>query len=211
MTDALTVALDYRPALFPGFGIGRYVSNLVPAMLEADPEIQLRLYGVFLRGRRERIANHEFPDNSRATFHGAPIPARWVPWLARVLPISARTFTGDFDLFHDTDYAVTPVRRRPRVVTLYDTAYLKEKGWVSDEQSAKMYGVVEQLIEGARHIITISEFAKEEIVSAFRLDPDRVSVTYLGVDPLFMKVPEPGAVDDLLEEVVWPRLRTSNI
>ena len=99
MTDALTVALDYRPALFPGFGIGRYVSNLVPAMLEADPEIQLRLYGVFLRGRRERIANHEFPDNSRATFHGAPIPARWVPWLARVLPISARTFTGHARMF----------------------------------------------------------------------------------------------------------------
>jgi len=201
MTDALTVALDYRPALYPSFGIGRYVGNLVPALLEADPNLALRLYGVFLRGRKKRIAEHLFPPKARASFHSAPIPARWVSSLSRFLPISARTFTGSFDLFHDTDYAVTPVRNRPRIATLYDTAYLLEKGYVSPSQSEHMSRVVKQLIHGVHHIITISEFAKGELVEAFGLDPDRISVTYLGVDPLFHGEPGSGEVDELLAEI----------
>ncbi|MAB91591.1 MAG: hypothetical protein CMJ90_19395 [Planctomycetes bacterium] len=183
----LTVALDYRPALFQGFGIGRYVRNLVPALLDADPELQLRLYGVFWRNRKEVLAAHEWPDPQRAEFCGAPIPARLIPLLGRVLPISARTFTGPFDLFHDTDYAVTPVRGAPRIATLYDTAYLRDRGFVSETQSRHMHEIVRNLVKGVSRVITISEFAKQDLVEAFDLDPERVSVTYLGVDPVFHK------------------------
>jgi alpha-1,3-rhamnosyl/mannosyltransferase len=181
------VALDYRPALFQGFGIGRYVHNLVRALIEEDADISLKLYGVFLRRRREVMARHEFPPGDRASFHGAALPARLIPLLARCFPVSASTFTGDFDLFHDTDYAVTPVRGRPRIATLYDTAYFRERGFVSEDQAAHMHRIVRQLIRGVAHVITISEFARADIVEAFDLDPDRVSVTPLGVDPVFLE------------------------
>jgi len=198
MTSSLTVAIDYLPALHHGFGIGRYVANLVPALLEADPGLRLKLYGVFLRNRRERIAAHDFPDPSRATFHSLPLPARFVPALARFLPLSARTFMGPFDLFHDTDYFVAPVRARPRVATLYDTAYLKDLGFVDEGQSEKMYATVQRLIAGATRIITISEFARSELVREFRLDPERISVTYLGVDPLFRREPAEEEIEETL-------------
>jgi glycosyltransferase involved in cell wall biosynthesis len=183
----LTVALDYRPALFAGFGIGRYVKNLVPALLEADPQLRLKLYGTFLRRRREVLEAHAFPASARATFHGAAIPARFIPLLGRFLPVSAATFTGPFDLFHDTDYAVTPVRGRPRIATLYDTAYLRERGFVSEEQSLHKHATVKRILQGVSRVITISEFAKSELVEAFGLDPDLVSVSYLGVDPVFLE------------------------
>lgn len=186
----ITVALDYRPALFYGFGIGRYVKNLVPAMLRADPELRLKLYGVFLRNRAETLRSHQWPKTERATFHGAPLPARLIPWLGRFLPIGAETFTGPFDLFHDTDYALTPVRHAPRVVTLYDTAYLREGEWVSREQSAHMARIVhKQVAEGTR-FITISEFAREELMEAFAIPEEKIDVTYLGVDEVFLKAPE---------------------
>lgn len=191
----MTVALDYRPALFPGFGIGRYVKNLVPSLLAVDPSLQLKLYGVFWRNRRRLVADHAFPDDARATFHGAPVPARLIPLLSRVLRVSARTFTGPFDLFHDTDYAVTPVRGRPRIATLYDTAYLRDRGFVSEMQSRHMHDVVKRILRGVSRIITISEFAKKDLVEAFDLDPDRISVTYLGVDPVFLEEPDHDAID----------------
>ena len=194
----LTVGLDYRPALFPGFGIGRYVKNLVPALLDADPELRLKLYGVFLRGRRQVLANHAWPDPARASFHGAPIPARFIPQLARFLPIHAGTFTGDFDLYHDTDYAVTPVRKKPRIATLYDTAYLREGEWVSSEQSTHMEEIVRKLIKGVSRVITISEFAKSELIDAFGLDPDIIDVTYLGVDPIFQEEWARNEVDEAM-------------
>jgi len=190
----VTVALDYRPALFSSFGIGRYVKNLVPALLEQDPDMALRLYGVFWRNRRRILDGHEFPDPDRAHFCGAPIPARLIPFLARFSPVSAGTFTGPFDLFHDTDYAVTPVRGRPRIATLYDTAYFRDRGFVSKAQSEHMHDVVRRILDGVSGVITISEFARNDLVEAFDLDPDRVTVTYLGVDPVFLQTPDPDAV-----------------
>ena len=55
----MIVGLDYRPALFQAFGIGRYVRNLVRALLDVDRDVQLVLAGLFLRGQRERAAAHE--------------------------------------------------------------------------------------------------------------------------------------------------------
>ncbi len=182
---ALTVALDYRPALHQAFGIGRYVQNLVPALLQVDPELRLKLYGVFLRGRRERLRNHSFPDARRATFHGAAIPARLVPLLARILPLDASSFTGPFDLFHDTDYISTPVKARPRVATLYDTAWTKQRGFVSPEQSEKMGAAVRRIVRGVKRVITISEHAKQELMEELALPDTMVDVVPLGVDPIF--------------------------
>ena len=195
----LRVAIDYRPALYSGFGIGRYVSNLVRAMLEEDPALELRLYGVFLRGRRQVLAQHDWPDPRRAKFCGFPMPARLVPRLARCLPISARSFCGPFDLFHDTDYAVTPVGSRPRIATIHDAAYLRERGYVSAEQSEKMRGIVERLLRGVDHVLTLSEFSKGDLVEAFNMDPDHITVAHLGVDQVFLEEPQGEAIAATME------------
>ncbi|NRA96824.1 MAG: glycosyltransferase family 4 protein [Planctomycetes bacterium] len=195
----LTVALDYRPALFQGFGIGRYVRNLVPALLDADPELALRLYGVFWRNRKKVLAGHDWPDPSRARFCGAPIPARLVPLIGRLRPSSAKTVTGPVDVLHDTDYAVTPVRGAPRIATLYDTAYLHDRGFVSEMQSRHMHEIVKRLLKGVTRVITISEFAKQDLVEAFDLDPAQVSVTYLGVDPVFHQARSQDEIESALE------------
>ncbi len=181
----LTVAIDYRPALHQAFGIGRYVRNLVPALLAADPDLQLRLYGVFLRDRKRRIREHAFPSSPRATFHSAPLPARLVPLLGRFTPLHAGWFTGAVDLFHDTDYISTPTGRIPRVATLYDTAWMAHRGFVSRPQSRLMELAVRRILKGVRHVITISESARAELVEHLGVDPQRITVTPLGVDPVF--------------------------
>ncbi len=169
----------------------------MPALLAADPELLLRLYCVFLRDRERVMAAHDWPNPARASRHSAPIPARAVGWMGRVWPSVGRQFLGEFDVFHDTDYAVTPVRGRPRVVTLYDTAYLRERGFVSPEQAKKMTGIVRRLLLGDPHIITISEFARDEIVEAFQVDPSRITVAPLGVDPVFRKREDPARTLEL--------------
>lgn len=180
----MRVAIDYRPALFQAFGIGRYVKNLARALLEADPQLSLALLGIFHRGQRARAAAHEWPDRLRAKYVGVPCPAR-VFALLRKLGVSANPLLGRFDLWHDTDYAPTPVKNVPRVVTLYDVAYFPEFGHVTPEQSQKMLGLVRALLRGGPEIVTISETAKGDLVRAFDLDPARVHVTPLGFDPLF--------------------------
>jgi glycosyltransferase involved in cell wall biosynthesis len=178
-----TVALEYRPALFQAFGIGRYVRNLAPAMLEADPALELVLFSVFLRGHAARARDHDWP-RARARRVGVRFPGRAVPLLGRLGYTFDRRLEP-FDLFHHTDYALTPLRTRRRVVTLYDTAWLPHRGYVEPSQARKMERAVRGLLRGDPEVITLSETARAELVDHFRIDPDRAHVTPLAADPVF--------------------------
>jgi alpha-1,3-rhamnosyl/mannosyltransferase len=90
-----------------------------------------------------------------------------------------------FDLFHHTDYAVTPLVTHRRVVTLYDTAWLPHRGYVEPRQSRIMERAVRALLQGDPEVVALSEFAKADLVDCFRLDPSRVHVTPLASDPVF--------------------------
>ena len=182
----MLVGMDYRPALFQAFGIGRYVKNLARALLEADPEVTLELLAIFHRGRRARAAAHDWPDALRARYVGVPCPARLFA-LFRRFGFGADRLLRRYDVWHDTDYCPTPVRRGPRVVTLYDIAYFPEFGHVSPKQSQKMTAIVRGLLQGDPEIVTISSTAKADLVRAFDLDPSRIHVTHLGSDPIFAR------------------------
>ncbi len=190
----MIVALDYRPALFQAFGIGRYVRNLVPALLELDPGLRLTLAGVFLRGQKARTAAHAWPDPRRARYVGARLPARALPWLGAI-GWSANSLLGPLDVFHDTDYATIPLRRGARVVTLYDTAYFEKHGFVSPAQAKKMLAIVRRQLRADPEIVTISDAAKADLVAAFDLDPRRVHVTRLGADPSFLRARTEAELD----------------
>jgi alpha-1,3-rhamnosyl/mannosyltransferase len=187
-----TVALEYRPALFQAFGIGRYVKNLATGLLEADPRLELKLFSVFLRGHEERARAHEWPI-SRAERVTSRLPGRSVPLLAKVGLAFDRKL-APFDLFHHTDYAITPLRTKRRVVTLYDTAWRADRGWVEPQQGRRMDGVVRALLRRDPEIVTISEFAKEEFVRDLGVDPARVHVTPLAPDEVFSKRRDHDAV-----------------
>jgi alpha-1,3-rhamnosyl/mannosyltransferase len=187
-----TVALEYRPALFQAFGIGRYVKNLATALLEADPTLELALLSIFLRGHGARDRAHAWPA-SRARRVGVRFPGRLVPALGRLGYTFDRRL-GPFDLFHHTDYVATPLRTRRRVVTLYDTAWRPELGWVEPRQSRKMEHAVRSLLEGDPEIIAISEAARDDLVAHLRLDPTRVHVTPLAADPIFSRPLAPAEI-----------------
>lgn len=179
-----TVAVDWRPALFRAFGIGRYVRNMVAGVIAADPDIRMELLAVFLRGRKDRLAQFPAPSTSRVTVHGMSLPARFWPPLA-AMGLGADRMLHRAQLFHDTDYYVTPVRRLPRIVTLYDTAWRLELGHVEPSQSRKMESMVRRLTATHPEVITISEAARHDLVSYLGLSPERVHVTPLAPDPLF--------------------------
>lgn len=85
------------------------------------------------------------------------------------------------DIFHSTNYGLPPFRGK-KVVTIADLSTLR---FPESHPAARVNLVNRQLqdaVDSAAHIITISEFVKKEITAHYRLDPDRVSTTYLGAD-----------------------------
>ena len=179
-----TVAIDWRPALFRAFGIGRYVRNMVAGIIEADSSIRLELLAVFMRGRAERIAKYPPVASPRVSVHGMALPARLWGSLASI-GFSADRLLSRAQLFHYTDYFVTPCRKLPRVVTLYDAAWRADLGHVDSGQSRKMELAVRDLVATRPEVITISQAARDELIDFLSLQPDRVHVTPLAPDPLF--------------------------
>lgn len=97
---------------------------------------------------------------------------------------------GDFDLFHVVDHSYAHLVRallpRPTVVTCNDMdaveAALPGRNHRLHPARLLASGVLDGLARAA-HVACISQTTKAQLLATGRVDPDRVSVVYLGVHP----------------------------
>lgn len=75
-----------------------------------------------------------------------------------------------------------PNRRQPWVTTLHDVQHLDLPHLFTKSDFLYRRRYYEQAAQRADAVITISEFAKDTLVYQLGIDPDRVHVSYLGVD-----------------------------
>lgn len=90
---------------------------------------------------------------------------------------------GEFDVFHPTYYDPYFLRRignKPFVLTVHDMISEKYSGTYRFHDG-QLKGK-RKLIPRAAHIIAVSEYTKQDIVSLFGISPDRISVIYHGID-----------------------------
>lgn len=118
----LRVALDYRPALLSGAGIGRATRELARALASRD-DVRLHLYAHSLA--RARV---DAPPPGAATLHRLPIPGRALPTLAR-LHLGADRLAGSPRVFHWLDYVQAPLSRAAAIVTVHDLAFARDARW----------------------------------------------------------------------------------
>lgn len=90
-----------------------------------------------------------------------------------------------FDLVHFTQFN-HPVRYRGKfVVSIHDLTLL---GHLHRMGAAKKFGfrvVMKSAAKNSEKIITISETTKKDLVETYKVDPEKIAVTYLGVDKKF--------------------------
>ncbi|GAC1439364.1 MAG: glycosyltransferase family 1 protein [Solirubrobacteraceae bacterium] len=71
------------------------------------------------------------------------------------------------------------------VVVIHDAAALREPGWYSRAYVAWQRLMLPPIARGASHVVTVSEFSKQEIVELLGVPAERVSVIGGGVDARF--------------------------
>lgn len=89
------------------------------------------------------------------------------------------------DLFHATDHHIPKLRHTPVVATIMDIIPLVHPEWVSQTLRPLKNFAYKKSITWAEHIITISEYSKNDLVTHLNLDPSRISVIPLGVNERF--------------------------
>lgn len=164
----MRAALDFGPLLDKPTGVGRYTRELVRALTDAGVEVSR--YAVSLRGGGDRSVRRW------------RVPARAVneAWRRFEAP-SADRLVGDVDVVHGTNF-VLPVTKRPGVVTIHDLSFLREDAFPGAHSWAQM---APWSIGRAQRVVTVSQAVADELVDHYGTEPEKVTVTPLGVAPVF--------------------------
>ncbi|KRD15167.1 glycosyl transferase family 1 [Acidovorax sp. Root267] len=172
-------------------GIGTYTRELMGAM---PPSAQLQPY-LF--------------DAPASLWEGATPAISFGPFarqaLAATLPgmdfgSVRRALCPGIDVVHATDHLVPRLRGTPVVATIFDAIPLSHPEWVRYRFKGLKNELWRRTAFWAQHVITISDYSRQQIAMHFRIPEERITAIPLGVGARWF-----APVDDALGEAV--RLR----
>lgn len=158
-------------------GLGRYTQKLIEHLAEIDTPHE---YVIFLQPesiKQFRIRNKKF--------HLVSAPYRWYT-VAEQIFMPLKIAQAKVDLMHFPHFNVPLLYRGPFVVTVHDLIILHFPTERATTLGPLLYWfkhqagqlVMRNAVRRARHVITVSEFSKHDIVNYYGIPNDSVSVTY---------------------------------
>lgn len=174
---SIPVALDGAPLLGRRTGIGTYTANLLAALAERE-SLQVTAFAVTLRGGARP------PDlPARARWRHLRMPARGArAWWSRFDRPALDLLGGRCEVAHGTNFYLPPPGRAAGVLTIHDLAYLHFPELVHPATLAYREQVPQSLRRAAV-VLTPTGAVRDEVLDAYRVEPERVLVSPLGVDP----------------------------
>ena len=177
---ALHLTMDLR--MYRHSGIGRYLRNLVPALLPRLEADRIRVIG-----QRALIGNVAWIDNSRVEF---------IEESASIYSIAeqAMALRGAYrgtDLLWVPHYNVPFLYRGPMIVTMHDIAPLAMPELLGNAVK-RTYArwLIERAVSHAVAVLTVSEFTERELRNRLRVPAQKITVTHPGLDLRWPQQPE---------------------
>ena len=183
---ACRVGIDGRAFSSPARGVRRYAWELTRALLDEVPGLRIVALG---------LEKQELAPPGVELRSGRFTTSSNFGWSLVGLP---RTAAGaELDLFHAPAYTAPLLGLRPRVVTVHDVSYARAPQDYPYKLDPLRQWFYRNSATRADAVITDSEFSKSEIVSAYGIPDDRISVVPLGVGPPFRPADETGRLAPL--------------
>lgn len=106
--------------------------------------------------------------------------------LNRPLPNSP-AIRRDVDILHATDHQIPNIKGVPVVATVMDAIPLIHPEWIRQNLKSLKSWLFAKSVQKADHLITISQYSKLDLVEYLGIAPEKISVTPLGVDPVYFE------------------------
>jgi len=153
-------------------GIGTYTRELMAAMPESVA-LQPYLFDLPVSTWAGAV-----PAVSLGSFRQQALAA-FLPWMEFT---QARSALGnDIRLVHASDHMVPRLPGIPTVATIFDAIPLSHPEWVQYRFKSLKNELWRRTAFWAQHVITISEYSRQEITSHFRIPEERITAIPLGV------------------------------
>jgi glycosyltransferase involved in cell wall biosynthesis len=167
----MKIAIDVHHIGLQRTGSETYVSNLVKhlALLEPNEE----MYVLYLNSGQSLDV-----VRTNSCFQTRTIPTS-VPQVRFGLFYPLESWRRSFDVFH-SQFQVPPLLRGRTVLTVYDLSFERFPEFFQRRSRVLLKLMVRWSCRRADHIITISESSKRDLVEIYKIDPQRITVTYPG-------------------------------
>ncbi len=129
--------------------------------------------------------------NKQPPFNQPLVTTSAYKWLALQSAITGLSFPvanslkQKINLFHATDHHIPKLKGIPVLATIMDAIPLSNPEWGNQQLRQFKNALWKKSVEWADHVVTISDYSKQEIMTHFQVPEDKISVVYLGVDPKY--------------------------
>ena len=156
-------------------GIGWYTHELLKRMVAAHPEVEFH----FLF---DRTAHHAFIYGPNVVPHVIGLPARhpflWYLWFEFSVPRELRKIRPD--VFFSPDNYLSIKAKVPTVLTCHDLIPFHYPEGIPGLVRRYYHRFWPKYLRGAKHVVTVSETTRRDVLQMFALDPDTVTAVLNG-------------------------------
>jgi len=203
------VILNVESLIKPSGGIGRYTQQLLYGLLKSDKVEKVSCFAGFnwvdtatvatptasatpdtpstpaapdQRGKlRQLLAS--IPFLKRAVLRSLPLAYRgYAAYRAACFRYQTKTMTDA--LYHEPNYILKPFAG-VAISTVHDLSHIHYPQYHPKERVAFLEKNLRLTLDNAAHILTDSEFVRNELITLMNVPPERVTAVLLGVDAEF--------------------------
>ena len=165
-------------------GIGRFSVEILKRMVINNPKIEFHFIfdrpftSDFIFSRN--IKGHILSPQTRH-------PLLWYIWFEIQLPKLIKRINPDL-FFSPDGFISTKITSIPTITTIHDINfehYPENMRWTHSIFYRRYF---KKYAELAKHIITVSNFSKQDLIKTYKLDPSKITSVYNGISDIFSPI-----------------------
>ena len=182
----MTIYLDISAAVHRRAGLGRYAESLAR---ELAPRLDDRLAFFYNReaGIEPLAGLEQVPARTVSLGYK---PWRMLVWAGQLARAGFNRLMPGVELFHATEHLLPPLRGVPTVLTVHDLIFRRLPQHHKPLNRWYLNLTLPLYCRRATHIIAVSEQTKRDLVSDYRISPEKITVIYEAADARFCPQPD---------------------
>jgi glycosyltransferase involved in cell wall biosynthesis len=177
----MTTYLDVSAAVHRRAGLGRYAESLARALAASHPE-RLGLFYNREQGVEPLAGLEHLPARTIALGYK---PWRMLVWLGQLGRVGFDRLLANAELFHATEHLLLPLRSIPAVLTVHDLIFRHLPTHHKPLNRWYLDATMPLYCRRADHIIAVSENTRRDLVAAYGVPLEKVTVILEAADPRF--------------------------
>jgi glycosyltransferase involved in cell wall biosynthesis len=154
-------------------GVGQYAFELLWHLYKLDKNNNYLIY-------LKESPSKELPPATKNWQYRVFGPSKM--WTRFALPFKLFTQQEKLNLFFSPSHYSPAFSPFPTVPTIHDIGYLQFQNQFTKKDLYQLINWTKESIKKSKHIITVSQFSKDEIIKTYQINPNKITIAYNGVE-----------------------------